>query len=312
MNWIITDNWGNSSEVRIILSNNEDILESSLRSAEVDGWETATVEAEFGSRVITGSWATLAHHADGWQNRPCPCLYRETRPTPERLVIGVSHFDLDTLGGVLSILGLRQGMSIKNDMTANDFWNAVAFIDVNGPQRMKMINKTLHPLFNAFWAWSEDHRLIASRDGSVLNVTDFFLDARDIIELILDGDESLLKTGYKWAADKADFEKNSFVACVEFGKFSGLVRKTTGKFVNSLYAHDGYEHSAIIGYNSETRAITLSFERSGIGNAREIMQSIFGPEAGGHDGIAGTPRKNQYTLQDTGRVVSALLDMINK
>jgi hypothetical protein len=62
---------------------------------------------------------------------------------------------------------------------------------------------------------------------------------------------------------------------------------------------------AVVGYNTQTKAITLSFEsdeaRAGL-SACDIMQELFGPLAGGHAGIAGTPRGEEYTIDDARRV----------
>ena len=308
MTWIVTDNYGNTSEVSIVISSDADNLEAVIRAAEKDGWESATVEAEYGNRVVAGSWDTLAHHAEGWQDKPCPCLHRETRPTPERLIIGVSHFDLDTLGGVLSLLGLRRGVTYKEAPTANSFWNMAAFLDMNGPHRICMIDRFLHPRFHAFWAWSEEHRLIAPRDKSILDATSFFQDAEEVIAEILDGDESRLAAGQEWASNKKEeeLEQKSFRFVFTFGGLSGIVRQSAGKFVNSLYAHDCRMYDAIIGHNTKTGAITLSFERPGIRNAKEVMQSIFGPEAGGHEGIAGTPRGVEFSLTDAMKIIQEL------
>lgn len=309
MNWIVTDNHGNTSKVRVVLSNNADNLESALRAAEKDGWESATVEAEYGNRVITGSWATLAHHADGWREKPCPCLDRgegRTWPAPSRLVIGVSHFDLDTLGGVLAFLDLRGSINPNEDDLSALFWHGAAFIDTAGPHHIGHLDRSIHSFLQAFWAWSEDHRLIAPRDGSVIDVTSFFQDAEDALFQILNGDEAFHKAGREWAKSKTELEQKSFVSVFKFGEFSGLVRQSSGKFVNAMYDHDGWAYDAIIGHNSETGAITLSFERPGLGNAREIMKSVFGPEAGGHEGIAGTPRGVEFSLTDAMKIIQEL------
>ena len=306
MNWIVTDNHGNTSEVRIVISGNADNLEAALRSAEKDGWKSATVEAEYGRRVITGSWATLAHHVDGWRDKPCPCLHRETRPTPERLIIGVSHFDLDTLGGVLSLLGLRGSINPNEDIVSAAFWHAAAYIDTRGPHRIEELDRSVHSYLHAFWAWSESNRLVAPRDKSVLDVTNFFQDAEEVLSEILNGDESRLAAGQEWASNKEELEQKSFRFVFTFGGLSGIVRQSAGKFVNSLYAHDCRVYDAIIGHNTETGAITLSFERPRIRNAKEVMQSVFGPEAGGHEGIAGSPRGIEFSLEDTVKVIQEL------
>lgn len=90
---------------------------------------THTVEAEFGLEVCEGSSVTLAHHGPRSDN-PCPCLGDNISDCPynedsqgcaefvekglchqeclDNKIIGVSHFDLDTLGGVMCCLGVKE------------------------------------------------------------------------------------------------------------------------------------------------------------------------------------------------------------
>lgn len=74
---------------QIFIANNVEALEAVN--------PTHTVEAEFGDSVVEGSSVTLAHHGKRAENLP----------TVENTTIGISHFDLDTLGGVMRCLGVK-------------------------------------------------------------------------------------------------------------------------------------------------------------------------------------------------------------
>lgn len=64
---------------------------------------------------------------------------------------------------------------------------------------------------------------------------------------------------------------------------------------------------AIVSYNENFKAVTLSFEDGGKKyNAVKIMQELFGEGAGGKAGIAGTPRGIEFTFGDTKKVIERL------
>lgn len=58
----------------------------------------ATVEAEYGERVIKGKQVTLAHHTQEYKNKPSPCNTPNVPILNNNSTILVSHLDLDTLG----------------------------------------------------------------------------------------------------------------------------------------------------------------------------------------------------------------------
>ena len=187
--------------MRIFLSSSAE----SLRAALLPHASTATVEAEYGDEVVEGTVTTLAHHGTRAGN-PCPCLC----PPAEagRIdVFGVSHIDLDALGGILGLLGTRPGPM--------SFWTLAAFIDVNGPH--KLSESVASPedsarLF-AWWAWSEAHRCTPPRDGSVIDVTDYVTAASNILSAVLDDDPGLLALGEEWRSKKEFLFSSSFLAC---------------------------------------------------------------------------------------------------
>lgn len=282
--------------MRILMSNNPDNLRAKL--AEFSA--TATVEAEFGNTVVEGSVKTLAHHAIGWRHFTAPCN-RDFDPPDHVDAIGVSHFDLDCLGGVLAVMGRKP--------EAPEFWAVAAWVDTRGPQRVTehpdCIREVMDEL-NAFWAWSQRNRLFPPRDGSVQDVTDFFEDAARNLKKILNGDTALIRQGKQWADSMQSLNAQTFRDVQSWiNGLDVIIRVTPGPFVNSMYnTPDGRACDAVIALNELSGAITLSFERSGLGDACEIMQRVFGPEAGGHVGIAGTPRDKTFTFEDIKKIIA--------
>ena len=113
--------------MKIIMSQRKEELERALKAHR----STVTVEAEYGNSVIEGTILTMAHHGPRADN-PAPCLawhqagevsypgLRGKTDITSVEVVGVSHIDLDTLGGIAAILG-RSSKTRKNYLTAS-FW----------------------------------------------------------------------------------------------------------------------------------------------------------------------------------------------
>ena len=266
---------------------------------------TATVEAEYGDAVVSGSWVTLAHHGSRSHNL-CPCLEENRRPPPD-LLIGVSHFDLDTLGGTMALLGIKP--------SAPDFWRVAARIDTEGPHKLPLMGATRDTVdcLHAFWAWSEDNRVSlprASAQGpaTLVNLTDLFLKASSFITELLAGHRAdAVSAGRAWAAKNEALERETLVS--EYGNGAVLLR-SSDKFVNHLY---GPTAAAVVGYNTKVGSITVSFSdedaRKGL-SACDILQEVYGPLAGGHAGIAGTPRGETYTPADAAALARVVADKL--
>lgn len=293
---------------KIFISNNPEVLK--LKLAEFK--RTATVEAEFGDVVVAGTCATFAHHSGIYQDNQAPCvMWREkhggifTKNAVD--AIGISHFDLDTLGGIM----IQSGIDVFS--ASSTFWDIAAMIDTSGPHRIDEfvsrhgnIGRKIKNQFDAFWAWSENNRLFPPRDGSIMDCTKFFHNAFAAINKILKYDFQLIDDGRKWANKKENLNINSFCFEDVFGGVSIIVRRSDS-FVNHLYNLPDYNQvnikQAVIAFNEKFKSITLSFEREGIGNACEIMQATFGLEAGGHAGIAGSPRGKEMSFDDIYKVL---------
>ena len=136
--------------MKIIMCSNAAGLQEALR-----GFNSATVEAEYGDTCVPGSVVTLAHHGPR-RSKPSPCIGdnmpngylceggrycahgSDSAHWVDVEVVGVSHFDLDTLGGVLRVLGRK-----PNDP---NFWAAAAAVPTNQHGEVRAHNKEINRL----------------------------------------------------------------------------------------------------------------------------------------------------------------------
>ena len=302
--------------VRILYSANPDALEKALSTYKY----SATVEAEYGSKVVNGTCVTLAHHANGWQDCPAPCRFNYDGFKDIVEVIGISHIDLDTLGGIIKIIG----HPIKIFET---FWMAVEYIDVNGPHRMNeiknnmifpndeklqdLIYDALERYLCAYWAWNSKNRVNWKRDDQVYDVTEDVFEHIGILEKILANEDiELIFEGKQWKEEQEKFNSDSFVK--NYGNV--ILRKSKTEFVNHLYNDpEGNIAKAVVGYKEEYGSITLSFERDFEGlSAVDIMTKRYGEKAGGHRNIAGSPRDQKYTLEDAIKLAEHVESLFEK
>ena len=300
----------------VIISSSPNDMRRALEGSGV----TATVEAEYGDVVIEGSDYTLAHHGERSGN-PCPCLMEnlKSREEQEQLekqnplwacadefdVIGMSHFDLDALGGVLALLGLKPEVE-------EGFWEVAAFVDTHGPHRMEESDH-LDPYVEikmfAYWAFSETHRVFPPRNGDALDIRDEVQEHLDALRRIEANDPELLEAGAAWYQAKQQLESDSFRQALGV-----VLLRESAQFCNHLYRHGNRPlDKGVVTFNPERRSVTLSLESpiSGV-SCREIAQKLWGPEAGGHDGIAGSPRDVVMDRQEALRAALHLNDAINE
>jgi len=286
----------------------------------------ATVEAEYGDRCVTGSILTLAHHgARG--NRPCPCSIPNL-PDLGITTIGVSHIDLDTIGGILAIIGQKP----DKENWVRSFWKAAAQIDLMGVHKLHQIDlgeiMVLNSL-NAWWAFSEssEGRVFAPRDGSVTEV-DLSLHFKTLYKLLIPaptGDRdtnqngefeyltwdsperlALIDAGKKWATSKEELEQSSYR-----GVYGDVLVRESDQFVNHLYFHRDQLYKVVVGFNTTRGAITVSTADPIEGfSCVEFVKSIWGHKAGGHSGIAGSPRGEIFTLADANAVAIKLAEEV--
>lgn len=267
---------------QFLLASSATILQATL----VEYDRTGTVEAEYGDFCVEGSVVTLAHHGSRSHN-PAPCLRDDGDLALD--VVGLSHLDLDALGGCLALVGRKP--------EAPGFWELAAFVDIHGAHKLHVSGASAEHLraLHAWWAWSEANRVYAPRDGSILNVTNAVWTASEALARILSGSITLLNAGDAWKKAADALNADSFVEPV-----GDVCIRVSSKFVNHMYCGpDGREYKAVVSLNPRTGACTVSFADTPEGEgARGIVQSMWGPEAGGHVGIAGSPRDRRMQLVD--------------
>jgi len=273
--------------MRFLLSSSANNLAAAL----ADFTKTATVEAEYGDTTVQGTVITMAHHGRN-AGQPAPCSYENMLPKVE--AVGLSHLDLDALGGCLALMG------IKPDFLR--FWELASFIDLNGPHKLaegiKKIGagETDVAALHAFWAWSQENRVMPNRDGSVSDITREVMEAVDALRSCLLGEEEMIKAGEEFKAAGEKLNAESFVEAKD-----GVVVRVSPQFVNHLYTDpDGTVNLAVVAFNTTTGAITVSFadKPEPRGGALPIVQYLWGEKAGGHAGIAGSPRGKRMKLED--------------
>jgi hypothetical protein len=255
--------------------------------------------------------------------------------------VGLSHIDLDALGGVLSILGKKPG--------PESFWALAGKVDVNGAHKLGVLGGSSEDVrrLHAWWAWSESNRCFPPRpkpgevwpDGDprwVAKVPDYILLAKHALERIMlkpgtfrcqacqqlyKGAESCRTEGHcddcgcelprLQHGPTEEAQAAMFAAGDEFrtkedalnkssclGSLMGVLARESEAFVNHLYVSPPFKpgdvpppSQAVVSYNPKTRAVTLSLAEPIPGvSCRDIAVALWGPEAGGHAGIAGGPR----------------------
>lgn len=263
------------------------------------------VEAEYGAVEVRGLLNNLAHHGPRSGN-DAPCI-AETKPNEADCL--VSHLDLDTIGGILRCQG--------DPLTPHAwFWWGAAVIDVQGPQHLHELRQDNIDCLNAYWAWSS--QLPRTRYTEIVDVTDLYEQAVTVLREIIAPfstfpapateeqvakQKARLEEGRAWAAEQLAATQACLVSeCAHVRYF-----ETEQTFCNSSYMSPELGLiPAIVSFNKAKGSITLSFYDDSCGDAVAIMQRVFGPEAGGRRGIAGTPRNGIYTREDALRLVNEL------
>lgn len=281
--------------IRVIFAPNADIA----RSADAD----VTIEAEYGSFVWEGSIFTAAHHQSEGKyagrhqggTQPAPCN-NSSIPVLDEGTIGVSHMDLDTLGGIARAMGCDY-LFLGNE----GFWNLSEFVDVSGAHKLKNSGASdvnLDRLY-AFWAWSQENRL--PRATELTDITEYVIQAIHALQRVLDLDAEMIEAGRTFRANEQALNKSSLVKII-----GNIAIRKAENFVNHLYTTaDGVECDLVLTLNTKFKSITLSSAEDGV-DCCAVMQRVFGPDAGGHKGIAGSPRGVEMTMEDLEKVLAIL------
>jgi len=212
--------------------------------------------------------------------QPVPCSVDNVDGLALDIIL-VSHLDLDTVGGVLALMGCKP----END----SFWEAAAFTDLNGPHRVVgSAHESQHAALAAYWELNQQ----VPASTTYVDVTDIFeLHEERVVQIANSCRFTLAKGEAHLESLKAQelaLEESSFV-----GMRGRVTLRQSDQFVNGFY----HRSDVVLALNPEHGSLTLSFNDDS-GNAADLMKAFFGPEAGGHAGIAGTPREKKYTTDD--------------
>jgi hypothetical protein len=288
--------------MRIILAPTLELAEATA----VQQRPALTVEAEYGSTVIEGRVYTAAHHQKSGPysesgGAVSPCVDRRIPHLPAGSVVLVSHLDLDTLGGVARAMG-------RSDVAPESFWRLAAWVDVRGPHRLdagiEAVGATARDVdaIHAYWAWAR--RLPRFPRDEVSDVTAEILEGLDVLSRAFAGDEEVIAAGREFRRAGEALNAASFVRAVG----ARVLLRRSSQFVNHLYATPaGVVHRAVVAKNDTTGAITVSLEKPLQGfSCADFARDLWGPEAGGHAGIAGSPRGREMPLEEAVRAAEAL------
>ena len=240
----------------------------------------ATVEAEYGDVCIEGTKVTLAHHGSRSGN-PAPCN-TEVEPLEGGIIL-VSHLDLDSIGGIMAIAG--------DKIEDLEFWQAAEYIDVNGPHHVHEFSQDIQDKLNAVWAWNATQERVRYEEPT--DVTSQVADNYGMLEAVLDENHpqhnEMIEKGREWEKTTTQAVESKLV-----GDYKHMrVFETDGLFCSGSYYSPGMNRvvPATVVHNEKTGAITVAFADGGERlSAKNIVQQLWGPEAGGRDGIAGSPR----------------------
>lgn len=286
----------------VILSPNAQLASQTL---DLPTPPVVTIEAEYGSYVAQGSIYTAAHHQPVGSefagrhiggSRPAPCNDSKIPVVGDNDVVLISHIDADTLGGLMRASGQYAPL-----FNLEGFWEFVEFVDTHGWHKAD----PTHPHFthlSAIGAYLQSNRPNTPRDTNS-DVTEFVVGAMEFVSRLLKGGLEELQVGVKFVKAQDDLNLSSWVTTTPFNV---VVRRAT-TFTNHLYRDpNGMVGVGIVAYNDSLGSITISLADPIKGvSCREVVQSLWGQQAGGHDGIAGSPRGQIMTELDFKNAINA-------
>lgn len=286
-----------SKDVKILLAPTYELAQ------DYDDNVAATVEAEYGQECINGELYTLAHHGPRSHN-PAPCNSEIGHPINDGTIL-VSHIDLDTIGGCLAVMGEK--------IDDKEFWEGAEYIDVHGAHHIHELSQEVQDKLNAFYEWNNAQG--RSRYTEVTDVTDKVQSAKNQLDKILDErhpeHDNVIAKGREWCQKQIEIVESKLIS--ENEHVRAFV--TDGAFCAASYysPSDKAVKDATVTMNEKTNTLTLAFEDGGKKiNAQQIVQELWGSEAGGRAGIAGSPRNWDKRGDALKAEMKKLFDKVNE
>lgn len=313
-------------DVQFLLSSNPDSLTRAIK-----GFASATVEAEYGDQVVRGG-ITIAHHGPRHTNPPA-CSQEWAKSIMDNPidveVVGLSHVDLDALGGIISAIAPEYRALENSNSISEQFWDWAGFVDKHGSHRLvsmtcvgmdspirkddAIIQDDMLRRLQAFWAWSHNHQCPRPNPNGpdVIDVSKYIKKAlRVVFEIAYQQEipEYLEKARREWVENNEVLERNSFVRSYDN---IGLLLRRSPEFTNNMYNHGGQCYNMVIGFNETHHVIIVSTvdEIEGI-DCVEIVKSLWGEKAGGRKSLAGSPRDQRMSFRDAEIAADKISGMI--
>lgn len=248
-----------------------------------------TIEMEYGDHCVEGEKLTLAHHGSRSGN-PVPCLgesYTDLNPK----TIGISHFDLDTLGAIMRVINKKCG--------DEELWKWIGYFDINGIHHMFEAPQEYRKFLTAMYYIVESKRLSRATD-TLLDVTEDVLEVIKTVEDFFTNEEkqqAVISEAEEWQKKK----DTSISKALIYEDLNMRVFVTNGTFCAASYYSENLDAiiPTTITLNLATKAVTIGFEDGGKRfSASAIAKKLWGDKAGGRDGIAGSPRDWECDLQE--------------
>ena len=304
-------------------------LEGAKKYIEEHGQPDFTVEAVYGNEVVDGARATYDHHAEGYRDNPAPC----NADIEERDggTILISHVDVDCMGGIMALIGEKP----ENP----SLWATAERIDLTGPSNLidepEMNQDEMRAFYYVLNPIQKEMRELAAaeKDKGYVDVTKSIeklnVDFKKIADRNNPEREPLLQAGRD--REKQRVEKVESKCVYDDGATRGFISEP-GVFCNGAYTAPERDlppaiscvswsdnGSSVVAFNSKINNLSKSPLRNPECklNACNIVKSIYGvdfgedAQAGGHAGIAGSPR-GVYVPQDYyDKTMNVVIPLVN-
>jgi len=210
-----------------------------------------TVGAEYDDAIVEGTMTTIIHR---------PCTGYNYSVNEEYVTIGINHFDLDILGGILRVLG-------KKDIRHELFWKLVSEITIRGVYQIESISNVFNISYRindivdflekvyAFLAWNQKNELCILSKHDVIDCTDYINMAIEALDKIFDGDEDLLKAGDVYIKHCHHRNQASYVE-----NYGNVLLRCSDEYVNDMFDYDGSVYDAIVAFYPKVGYIAISLE----------------------------------------------------
>lgn len=173
-----------------------------------------------------------------------------------------------------------------------EFWEGAEYIDVKGPHHIQELSKDVQDKLNAYYAWNAVQPKSQINSGVVSDVTEKVLQHGKALDSILDeravNHDEMIQAGKKWREQITEQVESRLVSESRYARCF----VTDGVFCSSGYYSPSQQMSlpATVVLNTKDNNILVSFYDSEKFNAKDFVQTLWGPDAGGKAGIAGSPR----------------------